>query len=70
MSFHFESETECVLYNLRQYLTDLEGLNKLEPSRYLSLCITHLEESIFFLDRAHSLSMKENYKAYKENYNA
>lgn len=56
MSFHFEGATEYFLYNLRELLEDLEHLNNVEPMRETSLCITRLEESIYWLDRAHCLA--------------
>ena len=56
MSFHFESATECILYYLRNCLQDLQNLNEVEPMRETSLCITRLEESIYWLDRAHCLA--------------
>ena len=56
MSFHFESVTEYALYNLRDLLQDLQSLNEVEPMRETSLAITRLEESIYWLDRAHCLA--------------
>ena len=63
MSFHFESATECVLYYLRNCLQDLQHLNEVEPMRETSLCITRLEEAIYWLDRAHCLAKVDDTNA-------
>ena len=63
MSFHFESATEYVLYYLRNCLKDLQHLNEVEPMRETSLSITRLEESIYWLDRAHSLAKADDTNA-------
>lgn len=63
MSFHLESVTEYELYCLRNCLQDLQHLNEVEPMRETSLCITRLEESIYWLDRAHCLAKVDDINA-------
>lgn len=60
MSFHFESVTEFVLYDMRNCLKDLQHLNEVEPMRETSLAITRLEECIYWLDRAHCLAKADD----------
>lgn len=60
MSFHFEGVTEYVLYNLREIMQDLQNLNEVEPMRETSLCITRLEESIYWLNRAYCIAKADD----------
>ena len=60
---YLENVTEFVLYSLRDSLKDLEHINKVEPMRETSLCITRLEESIYWLDRAHCIAKVDDTNA-------